>query len=236
MPDRLPDWLGDIHQVLPHHWAGVICTIAACLCGAAIGFERQHARKPTGMRTVILICLGSAIFTQASILIASTYGGDHTRIAAQIVTGIGFLGAGAIIHERGLLIGVTTGAGIWATAAVGVILGAGYVAAGVFFSTLIVTVLACSTTFDRMVLGKCHNAILRITFDPKDGRTQLKIQSILDAFPHQLKSITTIDHDGRHTMAIEYCAAHREHRAFIGDVVDLPGIISVATEPAADRP
>ena len=106
-------------------------TLTSILCGGIIGIERQRAQKPAGMRTLILICLGSAIFTQASILLGDGWAeADRTRVAAQIVTGIGFLGAGAIIRERGLVIGVTTGAGIWATSAVGVIIGSGHIAAG----------------------------------------------------------------------------------------------------------
>ncbi len=229
MPDQITPWLGDIHRFLPSHWSGIICTIAACICGAAIGYERQAARKPTGMRTLILICLGAAIFTQASILIANAYGGDHSRIAAQIVTGIGFLGAGAIMREKGMLIGITTGAGIWATAAVGLVLGSGHIAAGLFFTILIVAVLGCSGLFDRLVMGPCRTGRLHLTLDPCDGRTKLKILSVLDSLPHPVKSTVTKDPNGQQLLTIEYCVVHREHRAFIGDVIDLPGITSAST-------
>ena len=75
--------------------------IAAAFLGGLVGLEREIHRKPAGLRTNMFICLGSAIFTLLSDELASKYGiGDHTRIAAQIVPGIGFLGAGAIIRER----------------------------------------------------------------------------------------------------------------------------------------
>ena len=185
MPEEVWEWLGDIHQAIPSHWTGVIVTIAAVLCGGLIGFERGRAQKPAGMRTLILICLGSAIFTQASILVAEEGLADRGRIAAQVVSGIGFLGAGAIIRERGLVIGVTTGAGIWATAAVGVVLGSGYVAAGVFFSFVIVGTLAGVPAIDKLILGPCRYKTLHVSFDPADGKTRFMIQGILDEHQHE---------------------------------------------------
>ena len=92
--------------------------------GAVIGIEREIRRKPAGLRTNILICLGSALFTAVSI-----HMGDPVRtpdrIAAQIVTGIGFLGAGTILRERGTIHGMTTAATIWVNAGVGMAVGAG---------------------------------------------------------------------------------------------------------------
>src|SRR4051794_19388223 len=81
--------LGDLHQVLPAPVLGVVVTAAGVFCGTLVGAERERREKPAGMRTLALICLGAVIFTQASILIAGT-AADRTRIAAQIVTGIGF--------------------------------------------------------------------------------------------------------------------------------------------------
>lgn len=222
-------WLGDVHQIAAAHWAGVISTVAAILCGALIGAERQRAQKPAGMRTLILICLGSAIFTQASLLIAGgVVAADRGRIAAQVVSGIGFLGAGAIIRERGLLIGVTTGAGIWATAAVGVVLGSGHIAAGIFFTILIVVTLAGARAFDRVVMGPCRIKTLRLVYDPADGRTRWKIQSILDGHQHDYEVTFAQPEEDRHEARIEYCASHRDHRTFLGALVTLPGILSVA--------
>jgi len=92
--------------------------------GAAIGLEREFRRKPAGLRTNILIALGSALFTTMSIQLAHN-GGTPDRITAQIVTGIGFLGAGAIMRHRESVHGMTTAATIWVNAAVGVAAGAG---------------------------------------------------------------------------------------------------------------
>lgn len=98
--------------------------LLAAALGAVIGFQRAHAGKPAGTRTHSLICLGAALFSIASDL--GFAGADPSRIAAGVVTGIGFLGAGAIIHqEGGLVSGLTTAATIWAVAAIGLAAGIG---------------------------------------------------------------------------------------------------------------
>jgi len=103
----------------------VLRLLLATALGAIIGYQRERAGKPAGLRTHVLICLGAALFT-----VASLYGfgavADPARVAAGIVAGIGFLGAGAIIHrEGGLVAGLTTAATIWAVAAIGLAAGAG---------------------------------------------------------------------------------------------------------------
>jgi putative Mg2+ transporter-C (MgtC) family protein len=97
----------------------------AALLGAALGFEREWHQKFAGLRTNILIAIGSTLFTVMSIDLAASAGGDRTRIAAQIVTGIGFLGAGAIMRTGSGIRGLTTAAMIWVNAAIGVAVGGG---------------------------------------------------------------------------------------------------------------
>jgi putative Mg2+ transporter-C (MgtC) family protein len=92
--------------------------------GAAIGLEREYRRKPAGLRTNILIALGSAVFTILSIQLGHD-GGMSDRIAAQVVTGIGFLGGGAILRSGTSIHGMTTAATIWVNAAIGMAAGAG---------------------------------------------------------------------------------------------------------------
>src|SRR5512147_1576726 len=95
----------------------------AVLVGGVIGAEREFQDKAAGFRTIILITLGSALFTIFSV--SMDPGFTRTRIAANIVTGIGFLGAGAIVHEQGRIGGLTTAATIWLSAALGMGIGAG---------------------------------------------------------------------------------------------------------------
>ena len=109
--------------------------------GAAIGIERELRRKPAGLRTNILIALGSALFTTMSIQLART-GGTPDRVAAQIVTGIGFLGAGAIMRSGRSVHGMTTAATIWVNAAIGVAAGAGEYAMASVATGLTLVVLA----------------------------------------------------------------------------------------------
>jgi putative Mg2+ transporter-C (MgtC) family protein len=119
------DWTSDIVPVL-----------LAVGCGAVVGLERQLKHKPAGLRTNILICLGAAVFTIISERMAG--GQDSiTRIAAQIVTGVGFLGAGAVIQDRGGVHGLTTAATIWLVASIGMACGA-----RLYYLAVITTVIA----------------------------------------------------------------------------------------------
>lgn len=98
--------------------------IVAAVLGAAIGVEREYHRHPAGMRTHLLVSVGSATFTVLSIEAFKGPGADAARVAAQIVTGIGFLGAGAILKDTAGIRGLTTAASLWAVAAVGMAAGA----------------------------------------------------------------------------------------------------------------
>jgi putative Mg2+ transporter-C (MgtC) family protein len=119
----------------------VLRLLLAAALGAAIGYQRERAKKPAGLRTHILIAAGAALFT-----IASTYGfgveADTSRIAAGVVAGIGFIGAGAIIRrEGGIVEGLTTAATIWAVAAIGLAAGAGLYIVSVVTAAVVSIVL-----------------------------------------------------------------------------------------------
>ncbi|UCF32978.1 MAG: MgtC/SapB family protein [Phycisphaerales bacterium] len=105
-------------------WSHVLRLAVALILGGLIGLEREFRDKPAGFRTIILITAGACIFSIISEAAAWPYT-DNTRIAAQIVTGVGFLGAGAIIRGRGNVYGLTTAATIWAVAAIGMAVGFG---------------------------------------------------------------------------------------------------------------
>ncbi len=107
----------------------IIIKIAlSTLFGGLVGLERELKHKPAGLRTTILICLGSTVFMIVGINITKMFGGisDPARIAAQVVTGIGFIGAGAIIQSRGSVQGLTTAASIWVVAGIGMAVGNGF--------------------------------------------------------------------------------------------------------------
>ncbi|HUS72835.1 MAG TPA: MgtC/SapB family protein [Sedimentisphaerales bacterium] len=123
------------------NWPGdVFSIVLAVVLGAAIGIEREFSGKAAGLRTNILICLGAAAFT----IISKRMAGENdsiTRIAAQIVTGVGFLGAGAIIQDRAGVHGLTTAATIWFVASLGTACGAGFYELAVIMTLLAVFVL-----------------------------------------------------------------------------------------------
>ena len=123
-------------------WLDLAKLLLAVAAGAVIGLERELHDKPAGFRTNILICLGAALFTLVSIQMAEGFANhDRTRIATQIVTGVGFLGAGAIIQRRDHVVGLTTAATIWAVASVGMAFGAGEFQLGLLGTVLTAGVL-----------------------------------------------------------------------------------------------
>jgi putative Mg2+ transporter-C (MgtC) family protein len=127
---------------------------AAALCGAMIGLERELKRKPAGFRTNILICIGSAIYMSVGLLLVHAGGeqGDPARIAAQVVTGVGFLGAGSIIQSGGAVTGLTTAATIWVVASIGLVAGAGFPLLAVCAALLVLATLVVLGRFEERVL------------------------------------------------------------------------------------
>lgn len=122
----------------------------ATLLGGAIGLERELGGKPAGLRTNILICIGSVLYTHLSIAMAGS-NVDPTRVAGQIVTGVGFIGAGTILHARGAVVGLTSAATIWVVAAIGVALGSGFYLEGVGTTVVVLAVLAGLGRMEKLV-------------------------------------------------------------------------------------
>jgi putative Mg2+ transporter-C (MgtC) family protein len=120
----------------------LLSIVFAVILGAVIGAEREISGKAAGLRTNVLICLGAAVFTLISEdMGAGSTEGSLTRIAAQIVSGVGFLGAGAIIQDRGGVHGLTTAASIWLVASIGMACGAHYYRLAIIATLFAVVVL-----------------------------------------------------------------------------------------------
>lgn len=137
--------------VLPPTLEMVLRLLLAAALGAAIGYQRERAKKPAGLRTHILIALGSALFTVVSVFgFADT--ADVARVAAGVVTGIGFIGAGVIFRglrgSEGHVVGLTTAASIWVTAAIGLAAGV-----GLYLVAVVVTILTVVTLMIPRVQG-----------------------------------------------------------------------------------
>ena len=123
-------------------WGDLAKLLLAAFLGGLIGLEREAKHRPAGLRTNLFICLGAAMFTLLSDQLAVEHIGDHTRIAAQIIPGIGFIGAGSIIHARGdLITGITSAATLFVVASVGMAVGGGLYLTAIFATGLVLGVL-----------------------------------------------------------------------------------------------
>ncbi len=130
-----------------------IQVISAIVLGGMVGYDREKKMKSAGLKTNIMICLGATLYTIISLLNAKGYAGpvDPNRVGAQIVSGIGFLGAGAIIQGRGAVIGMTTAATIWVVAAIGYTIGIGYPICAAIFSLTVLIVLKWINPFYKLM-------------------------------------------------------------------------------------
>lgn len=126
-----------------------IQVMTALVLGGLVGLDRERKLKSAGIKTNILICLGATLYTSIGLILASetTNTADPARMAAQIVSGIGFLGAGAIIQSKGNVIGMTTAATIWVVAAIGFTIGAGYPFTALIFTVTVLSVLTLISPF-----------------------------------------------------------------------------------------
>jgi putative Mg2+ transporter-C (MgtC) family protein len=148
----------------------------ATALGALVGLERELAGKPAGLRTNILICVGATLLTEASLGIATSGFATHElvrsdpgRIAAQIVSGIGFIGAGTILVARGNVLGLTTAATLWVVAAIGITVGIGAYVEAIGAAVLVFLVLFLIGRIENRVLRARAERTLRVAFSAPHG-------------------------------------------------------------------
>src|SRR5712675_2866054 len=152
----------------------------AALLGAVIGIERDLHRRPAGIRTSAFVCMGSALFTILSYQLAKSFGDTSgTRIASNLVQGIGFLGAGAILREAGGLIGLTTAATIFVEAAIGMAVGGGLYAVGAYAAGLLLFGLLAVGWVAHLVKLKARMMGFRITASHMEGIAS-EVQQLLE--------------------------------------------------------
>jgi putative Mg2+ transporter-C (MgtC) family protein len=224
-------YMGDLHEVFSPHWGGIVLVLCSVACGLLIGAERETKQKPAGLRTITLICVGSTLFTFASILIAGQWA-DRTRIAAQVVTGVGFLGAGAILQHRGTIVGLTTGATIWTAAAIGVLVGGGYGAAGLVLTLLVVGLLIAEQRIEDWMLGPCRLTHVQVAYQPDNGKTRVRLLRVMDDFRIPDSRWEVAAEGDLEVADIEYCHYHQQHRAILLEIVNLPGIVEIRRQRA----
>ena len=135
----------------------ILKLILAIALGGLIGLERESSQKPAGFRTNIMVCLGSTIMMSmaAGLIKGSSASPDSLiRMAAGVVTGIGFLGAGTIIHSRGAVIGLTTASTLWVVAGLGLLIGAGYYIPAIIFTIMVIATLVTFRKVEEVYLKK----------------------------------------------------------------------------------
>jgi putative Mg2+ transporter-C (MgtC) family protein len=155
-------------------------------------------------------------------------GEDKSRIAAQIVSGIGFLGAGAIMHDSVRIRGLTTAAMIWVVAAIGMLCGGGYGGTAIGLTVALSLLLKTVTYIENRYIGPCFHTQVTLLFDDHDGKTSVKIDSILDE--HQVMGGAAKKSQGESgltEMTLHYCNAHKHHKAFLLKFADMPEIITI---------
>ncbi len=208
--------------------------VLATILGGAIGMEREVAGKPAGLRTNILICVGAALFTQLSMDIArigftpagAPYG-DTTRIAAQIVSGIGFLGAGAILHGGGSVVGLTTAATIWVVAAIGAAVGAGAFVDACGATLLIMLILVGLRPFEGRLAAKRRrvHATVRVKLGvPFDGIEQAVLSLGLHIFNRR-----TFEHDTDRTFELDLIGATKQFDLLVDLLRAQRDVVSITT-------
>jgi putative Mg2+ transporter-C (MgtC) family protein len=153
----------------------MVAMVVSIICGGIIGFEREYRSKSAGFRTIILISLGSTIFT-----IVSRHGaGADDRISANIITGIGFIGAGVIFKDRVSVRGLTTAAVIWTSAAIGMTTGIGYHALALALTLITLFILLMVTHIEKLIGRLQKEKILSITFRGADFSQLITLEESL---------------------------------------------------------
>lgn len=181
--------------VVPEH---AFKLFIAFVCGFLIGWERERAEKPAGLRTIVLISVGSALFmivsevvSQVPVVAPANLAPDPGRIAAQVVSGIGFLGAGTIIQTRGSVHGLTTAATIWVAAAIGLCAGAGLYATALASAAGVVVVLLALHNVETNVAwpkGKTRRLIIRL---PNDSLVLDQVRLLLEDYRGSVAEVKT---------------------------------------------
>ena len=168
----------------------------AVLAGGAIGLERQVAGKPAGLRTNILICVGSALLMDLSVHVGSVWGGtlvgDPGRMAAQVITGVGFLCAGTIMQSGGNISGLTSAATIWVVAAIGLAAGGGFIFEALAATLTVMVVLAGMGRFEHRLLRAART--MSVTIRAAPGTPEEWLRSELGIHGIRVLECRTFDH------------------------------------------
>jgi len=187
--------------------------VLAAVLGGIIGLERELKRKPAGLRTNMFICFGSAMFTILSTELAGKFGiGDHTRIAAQIIPGIGFIGAGSILHDKGGVSGITTAATIFVVASIGMAAGGGLYLVAIFSTMLIYLALHLLGILERQLNLKPLTMTYIVTATRTADELVSEINSILEGQGKEMQAMHLSKSGEMEKMVFRVDGTRHEHK------------------------
>ena len=219
-------------RLLPEPAAVILLAVVAVFCGAWVGIERERKEKPGGVRTMALVSLGSCVFTMVGYAFTSKTG-DSGRVAAQIVTGIGFLGGGVLLKGPVGVEGTTTAATIWTVAAMGMSIGAGYVPGGIGIALTIRGLLGLVGRWESTAFGGRRRETLSVEFEPENGKTEIKIDCLLEKFGilHAKESSRDVP-GGRRGLDIQFQLSARTAHEFLSALVAMPEVVAIERKQA----
>jgi len=202
--------------------------LVACLLGALVGLEREFSRKAAGVRTNLLICMGSAFFTLLSAVLAGDGSPNKGQVASNIVQGIGFLGAGLILHNRSRISGLTSAASIWVVASIGMACGAGLYGAAAVAAIVVIMALEVVGLLERRANLKAYSLVYEAR-----GRDQtLMMESILKAMDTAGERLTGMENDAIgevQRVSFTLTVTQKQHERLRGNLLAEPGIDKLLT-------
>jgi len=202
--------------------------LVACVLGAAIGLERELNRKAAGVRTNLLICMGSALFTIMSAVLAGPLTPDKGRVASNIVQGIGFLGAGLILHNRSRISGLTSAASVWVVASIGIACGAGLYASATIGALMVILALELVGFMERRANLKGFPLI----YEARGSDQTMMLQCILDAMDKSGERLATVERDAigdLQRVSFVLTATKRQHERVTSHLKTEPAIAALHT-------
>jgi len=206
-------------------WEGFLRILLSMVLGAVIGLEREKRHQPAGFRTHTVLAVGSALLSIVSVYIPTVYGTgvnvDPSRIASQVVSGIGFLGAGAILRMGISVKGLTTAASLWTTAGIGLAVGAGMYLLSLFSTLVILVVLSLMSKVEKEFIAKKGGKLLRITLRG-DAEPDRVVSLVGEGGLRRVRR-----EEGRIELLIDTPYGEKEMRERIRDILELPHVLSV---------
>ncbi len=207
--------------------------LLASVLGGLIGLERELHRKPAGLRTNLFMCVGATLYTILSGELAREFGGDHTRIAAQIIPGIGFIGAGAILRDRGGVVGLTTAATIFVVASIGMAIGAGMYWTATYTALMCLLALSILGWFEERTLRR-RVMVFRLTVaDPEPAMKAAN--AALAEMKLQMQHFQTVRLGTDFVLEFEVDVSHSQEEQLTGKLSTVGGRCEVVRHEAVSE-